>query len=399
MLETSGSTISDTVGGNTGTLAGSNTFGNVSLVPNNNNNSVVNLGISGTAGAASLANVPLSTTGPHTIEGWIVYSTNNEVLLTQGSDVSNYFICFAGGSGTFTTGSMGFGESANLLTVPSDTLSAGGVYHCVATREISGSNEIYSIFINGDFVLSSAAVTTRTYDTDFAALGGLLDINALNKSPVEPIVVYNYVLTVDQVKAHYDAGNTTDPLISSSANSFGSNRIKSLTSSNMSKGVDIPYTAYVNSGKIVSGVRENPLVIGGMPLSTSLYTDDTTGEYFYALDVIEDTAANFHIDHLRYESFQLGQGRYLSTKKADGKLCWTILDSGREPTVSKELMWNGVRMGVSVNDELIMNNTGFSSGHITQYREVIIGGIPLTVGRRLNKYYLVVSPATSYDIA
>jgi hypothetical protein len=396
--ESSGSTFSDIVGRNNGTEQGTLTYGGAGLLPNNNNENSINFG--NNAGRIEFNNTIFTPNTSYSVDAWITHVSATNVIINQ-SDSGGAYIVVA----TLAAGSVLylFAGSSGAVQTPTSLLTAGQTYHICATREFTdtggpGGDEVVSIYIDGSLITS---VSQSTSFDDYSTLSSLASVDVVNQSKTSMghVAIYPYILTGDQVKAHFDAGNLTDPLISSFSNSLGSNRIQSLISSNMSNNVDIPYVAYINSGKIISGKRDNPLMLGGIPLSTSLYVDDTTNGYFYALDVIEDTSASFHIDHLRYESFQLDQGKYLSTKKADGKLYWTILPSSREPTVSKELVWNGVSMGISVNDEFIMNNTGFGRGHITQYKEVMIGGIPLTVGRRQDKYYLVVSPATIYDIA
>ena len=50
----------------------------------------------------------------------------------------------------------------------------------------------------------------------------------------------------------------------------------------------------------------------------------------------------------------------------------------------------GIPMATNANNELFINDSGYSISNIQEYIEIEIGGMPLKAGRIENNYYLIV---------
>jgi len=392
--------IPDETGNTTATWRNLNTsgLGQSGIVPNTNRNSTTLT--DATTDYLEIDNYQLDEDGIpgiYTFEMWINYSTSlsGDSFFCQFTDPSeNNDIRTTSAFGKIAIQAVS--KSTVVLSVVNDT-SSNTTYHIVFTLN---DDRKFDFFLNGvkyskdtDIAVPTAFNLTSPLTLgSYAGAAGPIGYSGR----MSDAAIYEHVLSDTQITQHYEAGVKEDLVFSPNYHTFGNNRIRSFISSNASNGVLIQYCSYINPGLVITGHRDNPLMLGGIPLSTSLYTSPS--EYFYALDVIEDTSSIFHIDSTQYSSFQFQQGKYLATKKEDGRFYWTMLSSDTSPTIRKEMIWNGVKVGIGELDELILNKTSFTVSQIDEYINVMVGGIPLTVGRIENNYYLVISPATVYDI-
>lgn len=142
------------------------------------------------------------------------------------------------------------------------------------------------------------------------------------------------------------------------------------------------------------------LVLGGIPLSVTPYYDssfndaapDTTdviGTY-YALDIIKnpnplDTAYSLD-DNVNF----VLNGNRLATAKMVNLNYLSVVESTRTIDPSKQIYFKGMPMATNRYNELLVNDTGLPYADLDEFVEVMIGGIPLQVGRMSNRYYLIV---------
>ncbi len=144
------------------------------------------------------------------------------------------------------------------------------------------------------------------------------------------------------------------------------------------------------------------LVIGGIPLSVTPFYDssfndvdalpkstDVIGTY-YALDIVKnpdslDTAyslddnVNFVLNGNRLATTRIANLNYLS-----------IVESTKTVDPSKRIYFQGMPMATNRYNELLVKDTEFTYTELDELIEVMIGGIPLQVGRMSNRYYLIV---------
>lgn len=152
--------------------------------------------------------------------------------------------------------------------------------------------------------------------------------------------------------------------------------------------------------------------LGGMPLSVSLFTDPGLDPsalvvnqiaMFYALDIIENTQAEDEVlpenpsDALVFGTNPSNRtftwnGNRLSASKKSNKYYMNVVDSGDIGNAANVVTMMGVPMAQGLQNELILNKTAYTTSDIDEYKIIGLGGVPLTVGRIANDYYLVVSP-------
>ncbi len=146
------------------------------------------------------------------------------------------------------------------------------------------------------------------------------------------------------------------------------------------------------------------LVIGGIPLSVtpfydSSFTDndvnnepnstDIIGTY-YALDIIKnpnplDTAYSLN-DNVNF----VLNGNRLATAKIANLNYMSIVESTKTVDPSKQIYFKGMPMATNRYNELLVKDTGLPYADLNEFVEVMIGGIPLQVGRMSFRYYLIV---------
>ena len=137
------------------------------------------------------------------------------------------------------------------------------------------------------------------------------------------------------------------------------------------------------------------LVLSGIPLSISIFFDletdpstnitETTNTY-YALNVIKRTE-NPSIVYPTI-SFVLN-GNRLAASDIENEYFMNIVESSATLSPSKSIVLMGIPMATNANNELFINDSGYSISNIQEYIEIEIGGMPLKAGRIGNNYYLI----------
>jgi hypothetical protein len=149
-------------------------------------------------------------------------------------------------------------------------------------------------------------------------------------------------------------------------------------------------------------------MMGGLPLSISAYEGILFGDtepnpsgdiitIYYAFDVIEytyDVRENSTLNpsgvvEVETEEFAFQNTRYKATL-IDNKYYWTFAINTTTPVPEKITHINGLPMGISTLGGLIMNQTSHTFTDIEELVTMMIGGLPLTVGRIGNNYYFVI---------
>lgn len=142
------------------------------------------------------------------------------------------------------------------------------------------------------------------------------------------------------------------------------------------------------------------LVIGGMPLSLTPFYDssfkdaspgstDVIGTY-YALDIIKNSDTldpAYSLDD--HPIFSLN-GNRLATTKIAGLNYLSIVESTKTIDPSKQIYFSGMPMATNRYNELLVRDIGYTINDLNETTEVMIGGIPLQVGRLNFRYYLIV---------
>lgn len=168
-------------------------------------------------------------------------------------------------------------------------------------------------------------------------------------------------------------------------------------------------TSYANTSQLVLTTTSYDMVmtLSGIPLSMSLYTDPDVDpsssinqiNMFYALNVIENTnSEDAELDPSSVGNIPTDpsdktftwNGSRLSASKINDKYYMNIYDTGETGNASNQVILMGVPMAQGSQKELIINKTAYTISDIEQYRDMLIGGVPLQVGRIGNNYYLII---------
>ncbi len=137
------------------------------------------------------------------------------------------------------------------------------------------------------------------------------------------------------------------------------------------------------------------LVLSGIPLSVSIFFDletdpstniTETANTYYALNVIKRTE-NPSIVYPTI-SFVLN-GNRLAASDIENEYFMNIVESNSTLSPSKAIVLMGIPMATNANNELFINDSGYSINNIQEYIEIEIGGMPLKAGRIGNNYYLI----------
>ena len=137
------------------------------------------------------------------------------------------------------------------------------------------------------------------------------------------------------------------------------------------------------------------IVISGIPFSISCFETPLSNPsiggngIFYALDVIENPNFRDAIVYPNTETFVLN-GNRLSMTKIDGRFYWQMEDIGSNSVFKDNIVLSGIPLGRGNQNELILHLSDKTYGDIEKLKEVIIGGMALTLGRINNKYYLII---------
>ncbi len=168
----------------------------------------------------------------------------------------------------------------------------------------------------------------------------------------------------------------------------------------------------ISYGSQLVEVSNNPTkacVLGGLPLSVSLYASDnpsgTNIVNYYTFNIIENFKDEDTID---LNTAQLPSARsfmFFSTRlnaaKINSLYYFKISDTLETALPTNSIVLNGIPMATGRQNELILHRSEYTmndlipdpSSNVVNLIEFNLGGTPLQAGRVGNKYYLIVSPA------
>lgn len=136
--------------------------------------------------------------------------------------------------------------------------------------------------------------------------------------------------------------------------------------------------------------------LGGVPITLYQYDEqiinplNSNKETVYAIGMIVKTSLTPSILSKRTEiSFVWNGIRYAASQDEDGKLYFTATQIG-EQTPTDVMILEGIPIGIGSSKQMMFHDSGFSEDNIEEYTSFVLGGVPLTVGRIENNYYLVV---------
>lgn len=136
--------------------------------------------------------------------------------------------------------------------------------------------------------------------------------------------------------------------------------------------------------------------LGGVPITLYEYDEQITNplnsnkETVYAIGMILKTSIT-PIDPSNSDeiSFVWNGIRYAASQDSDGKLYFTASQVGTQiPT--DVMILEGIPIGIGSSNQMMFHDSGLSENDIEEYTSLVLGGVPLTVGRIENKYYWVV---------
>jgi hypothetical protein len=148
-------------------------------------------------------------------------------------------------------------------------------------------------------------------------------------------------------------------------------------------------------------IKYNPVLTwGGIPLSLATFYDsslndgnpnttDIIGSY-YALDIIKNPNPLDPAYSLDDHPNVVLNGNRLATTKMAGLNYLSIVESTKTIDPSKQIYFMGMPMATNRYNELLVNDTGLPYNDLNEFIELMVGGIPIQIGRMSFKYYLIV---------
>ena len=139
---------------------------------------------------------------------------------------------------------------------------------------------------------------------------------------------------------------------------------------------------------------DEEIIISGMPISLSVVKDPNR-QFFYAINAIIKSGIEEYDPNPSdafIPTYCVLQGSRLSVIQDKNFRYYlevytnTLVDLPR-----KEVIFNGMPLATTINKRLILSSTNYTTQH--EYWEMFIGGIPLTIERIYNKWYLSVIAA------
>ncbi len=140
--------------------------------------------------------------------------------------------------------------------------------------------------------------------------------------------------------------------------------------------------------------------LGGIPLTLYRYSEqifnplnETMGveklETIYAIGIIsKNNISPINPSSPKEISFTWHGNRYVASQDIDGKLYISIARIGI-PTPIDMTIIEGIPIGIGEDRQLAFQDSGMSEDDIEEYFSATIGGVPLSIGRIGNKYYLI----------
>lgn len=146
------------------------------------------------------------------------------------------------------------------------------------------------------------------------------------------------------------------------------------------------------------------IVINGFPIALYELEETFLGEYddllkrTFAIEIIKKHNIVPIEPSANYEFSFVWEGTRLSmSQDSDGKL-YMDLAMSENPSISNnptyELILCGMPLATGPNHEIIFHDSEYTENDIEEYDEMIIGGMPHTVGRIENKWYWMVNLIT-----
>lgn len=198
---------------------------------------------------------------------------------------------------------------------------------------------------------------------------------------------------------------------------IGGARVAVINNGNRDNFASTLLVSYADSSKEVPGNLgyKKELVLGGVPLSVSLFFYDTDpslqdiANTFYALNVIENNDEEDDVFSPSAEgnvptdpsdkTFTLKGNRLSASKKGD-RYYMNVVKTGTPGSlinVSNEVIFMGIPMRQGSEAELVVRKIGTVFSDVEELVTFMVGGSPLTAGRIGNNYYLIVSPIRAKD--
>lgn len=149
-----------------------------------------------------------------------------------------------------------------------------------------------------------------------------------------------------------------------------------------------------------SDIKYNPVLTwGGIPLSLSTFYDsgstddsnnkDVIGSY-YALNIIKNPNALDPAYSLDDQPTVVLNGNRLATTQIAGLNYLSIVESTKTIDPSKQIYFQGMPMATNRYNELLVKDTGLPYADLNEFIQLMVGGIPIQIGRMSFKYYLIV---------
>jgi hypothetical protein len=200
--ETSGTSATDTTGGNTGTYRNGVTQGAASLTSDTSDRAASFDGVNDSMAAASTAG--LSPANTVTVEAWVRPSAlpaagNFASIVTKAE---SYALQFNGSRLEFTTMQNG---TRRRVQAAAGAVAVGGTYHLVGTYD--GTTQ--RLYVNGVQVASAAFAGPMSTNANRVVVGSWDTASEFMAGTVDDVAVYNKVLTAAQVANHFSQGRAS----------------------------------------------------------------------------------------------------------------------------------------------------------------------------------------------
>lgn len=176
---------------------------------------------------------------------------------------------------------------------------------------------------------------------------------------------------------------------------FGTHRVKVVQSTTRQDRANALAIKYGDISDYTVGTDK--IVIGGMPLSLAYHTQgllvNAVYKRVYALRVIEK-ASTIPVDPSNPEEISgiWDFARFGYAQNSDGKLYLQVSKAAGDATIENELILHGMPLATTSEEELVVVDSGLSVDDVQEYSSALIGGIPATVGRVGNYWFLIVAP-------
>lgn len=206
--ESSGSTVTDEVAGDTGTVAGGSDLDVEGAVGSA-------IALDGVDGRVEMAGVLDGAGLPVTIEAWgSVSDDGHHTGYAESQDVSNSSHVIQAGFGDgFAEGSIRSGTSWDHV-LGTTRIDDGQWHHIAVVFEADGGNTAVTVYVDGGEDGSGTIASGFPTQIDQAAIGWLPRSNPVDimDGRVDEVAIYDHALSAARVLAHYQARDDTNGL-------------------------------------------------------------------------------------------------------------------------------------------------------------------------------------------